>query len=85
MTEKFHPLVEKARQENWGDGGFVKAKDLPKFFNLTPEEKAQYLGALVECPIVISLGEDPRYGPDYQVVRYASVGFWYSQLKDELR
>lgn len=85
MTKEFHPLVEKARQKNWGVGGFVKDQDIPEFFSLTPQQQAQYLGALVECPVVISLGEDPKYGPDYQVVRYASVGFWYSQLKDELR
>lgn len=87
MSEKttYHPLVEKARQKYWGDLGLVEPDDAEQWKSLTARQKAQYLGARSDCPVVNTLADDPSFGPRRQIQRYTDVTFAAFRIYDEMR
>lgn len=85
MPEKYHPLVNIARNKLWGDSGLIRSEDWEGFFGLSRIDQARYIGARDNCNVVESLAKNPKYGPEYQVGRYFSVNFWYSYLLKEFK
>lgn len=83
--QKYHPLVEKIRQQKWGVLGLVEPEDVEQWVLLTPRQKAQYLGVRVDCPVVETLADNPQYGPRYQIQRYADVARVALQLADAMK
>ena len=83
--KQYHPLVEKIRQQKWGVLGLVEPEDTEQWGLLTPRERAQYLGARADCPVVNTLANNPQYGPGYQIKRYADVSRAALQLVDAMK
>lgn len=83
--ETYSPLVQKARNELWGDVGLVEDEDWEEFYQLPRVDQARYLGARVSCPVVESLARNPNYGPKYQVPRYGNVALMFGLLLHDMR
>jgi len=82
-----HPLVEYARKNLWGSGTTTVPEQFGEALAKLSEDDRQlvrvlFTAATVSCPVPLSLAENPKYGPDYLEVRYASVDFWYRYLKE---
>lgn len=86
MSEQivYHPLVEKARRELWGKVGLVRSEDWDEWLTLDLRDRARYLGARVNCPVVETLADDPRFGPKYQVERYGNVAGFFGLIRERL-
>lgn len=83
--QKYHPLVGKIRKEKWGVLGLVEPEDAEQWGLLAPRERAQYLGARADCPVVNTLADNSQYGPAYQIKRYADVSRTALQLVDAMK
>ena len=86
MSEQinYHPLVEKARRELWGQTGLVRQEDWNEWLTLESRDQARYLGARVNCPVVETLADDLRFGPEYQIQRYGNVAGFFGLVRERL-
>ena len=87
MSEQksYHPFVEEVRRDRWGKLALIGKNDAEQWVLLNETERAQCLGAMVDCPVVNSLAKNPQYGPRYQIQRYADVTRAALQLADSMR
>lgn len=83
--KKYHPFVEEIRRERWGQLALIRKDDAEEWSLLNETEKAQCLGAIVDCPVVNSLANNSQYGPRYQIQRYTDVARATLQLADVMR